>query len=220
MTAISAENPPKSKQKSVRGRPRDTSKNKAIIHSASRLFLEKGFDGTSMDDIAKRAGVSKQTVYSHFACKEVLCSEAISLAVKRYSPDTALENMEEHSLEADLRAVCDKFARLLLGDDSVAMANLLVTSAPKGSEFAKIYWNAGPQAMHGKLKDFLQHWIDQGALSIDDTSKAADLLATLLKGKVHFLRSIGLMDTISEEQIQENVEDTVTIFLKLYGAKI
>ena len=47
-------------------------KHDAIIRAASEMFLAEGFDRTSLDQIAQRAGVSKQTIYSHFADKEAL----------------------------------------------------------------------------------------------------------------------------------------------------
>jgi TetR/AcrR family transcriptional repressor of mexJK operon len=44
----------------------------AITRAASEMFLAEGFDRASLDQIAHRAGVSKQTIYSHFADKEAL----------------------------------------------------------------------------------------------------------------------------------------------------
>lgn len=69
-----------------RGRPRDAEKNNAIVEAASLLFLEQGFDGTSMDEVAKRAGVSKQTVYSHFSGKEQLFSHVIKVTIRNIIP--------------------------------------------------------------------------------------------------------------------------------------
>lgn len=49
----------------------------AIREAAAALFLEKGYQGTSMDDVAAAAGVSKQTIYTHFANKEVLFADLV-----------------------------------------------------------------------------------------------------------------------------------------------
>ena len=54
----------------ARGRPKDPAKRAAILDAAEKLFLSQGFTGTSMDAVAKEAGVSKLTVYSHFSDKE------------------------------------------------------------------------------------------------------------------------------------------------------
>lgn len=65
-----------------RGRPRDPDADKAILRAGLELFVERGFEGTSMEQIAKRAGVGKLTVYRRFATKEELLSTAVEMMVK------------------------------------------------------------------------------------------------------------------------------------------
>lgn len=201
-----------------RGRPRDEEKNSAIIDAASVLFLENGFDGTSMDEVAKRAGVSKQTVYSHFSSKEQLFSEAIHITIAKYFPDAALEMVEDHTLESDLYVVAETYARLLLSEKAVAMHRVLVAAAAKGPELAQIFWQAGPAEMNEKLEDFIRTWTEKGELKIDNIEKASGQLITLLKGKLHFMREIGMAAEITEAEIKEQTQDAVSCFLKLYKA--
>ncbi|WP_262690983.1 TetR/AcrR family transcriptional regulator [Kordiimonas aestuarii] len=202
----------------TRGRPRDSEKNSAIIDAASVLFLENGFDGTSMDEVAKRAGVSKQTVYSHFSSKEQLFSEAIHITIAKYFPDAALEMVEIHTLESDLVAVAETYARLLLSDQAIAMHRVLVAAAGKGPELAQIFWQAGPQEMNEKLEEFIGTWANKGELKIDNLEKASGQLITLLKGKLHFMREIGMADSVTEAEVKEQAADAVACFLKLYKA--
>ncbi|NVJ97837.1 MAG: TetR/AcrR family transcriptional regulator [Alphaproteobacteria bacterium] len=207
---------PENIEKPSRGRPRDVEKNMAIIDAASMLFLEKGFDGTSMDEVAKRAGVSKQTVYSHFSSKEQLFAESIHITIEKYFPDQALQGMQTHTLETDLTAVAAKFATLLMSKDAMAMHRVLVSAAPRGPQLATIFWEAGPAEMIVKLSAFLQKWVDAGELVIDDLEKAGAHLIALLKGKYHFEMSIGLYDTLDEAAFNAHVADAVDCFLKLY----
>ncbi|MEX0298498.1 MAG: TetR/AcrR family transcriptional regulator [Kordiimonas sp.] len=205
------------KQPSVgRGRPRDNEKNAAIVEAAAHLFLDKGFDGTSMDEVAKGAGVSKQTVYSHFSSKEQLFSASIRAVIERYYPETVLDRVEEHSLEADLRVVCESYAHLLMSKEAMAMFRLLVAAAPKGPMLANLFWNAGPREMQDRLEAFLLSRVQKGELDIPDIEVASSQIVCLLKAKSHFMHSIGLIDSISEEQIQKNVDNAVDVFLKLY----
>src|SRR3954454_24296183 len=81
-------------------------KRKAIVGAATTTFLKKGYLGTSMDEIAALAGVSKQTVYKHFADKERLFSEVVISTVNEASDpvrDEVLELQDSGDLEADLR---------------------------------------------------------------------------------------------------------------------
>ncbi|MFC3053021.1 TetR/AcrR family transcriptional regulator [Kordiimonas pumila] len=204
--------------KATRGRPRDESKNIAIIEAAVQLFLEKGFDSTSMDEVARVAGVSKQTVYSHFSGKEQLFSASIRAEIESRYPDTVLKKLEKRSLEGDMLAVCESFAGLLLSRRALSMYRLLVSAADEKPGLAKIFWESGPNEMEAKLEAFLQMWVDRGELAIDDIGKACNLLFTLLKGRAHYQRSIGLIDEIDDDMIKETVKEAIGVFMKLYKA--
>lgn len=200
-----------------RGRPRDIKKNSAILEAASHLFLEQGFDGTSMDGVARRAGVSKQTVYSHFSSKEQLFGEAVHAAIAAYYPDRALAAVETHTLEADLRAVCHMLASLLMDERAISMFRLLVAAGAKGPTLGEIFWHSGPEELHRQLSDFLQAWAERGALDIENTQKAGQQLIALVKEPAHFRISIGIQDPLQEAEIEACVDDAVSSFLKLYG---
>jgi len=202
----------------TRGRPRDAEKNSAILEAAGELFLENGYDGTSMDEVAKRAGVSKQTVYSHFSAKEQLFSDAIHQKIEAYFPDSALSRVTTHTLEADLRAVSEAYMRLALSPEAIAVNRTLMTAAAKNTNLPKIFWEAGPQDLMGKLSAFLKGWVERGALKVNDVDEASDLLMSLLKGRHQFPLAIGLIDHVSDDEIDAHVERTVQHFLKIYQA--
>ena len=87
-------------------RSRSERKRRAILSAAETLFLEHGYLGTTMDEIAALAGVSKQTVYKHFADKERLFIEIVTTTVNEVSDPVADEVLQlQHSerVEEDLR---------------------------------------------------------------------------------------------------------------------
>lgn len=200
-----------------RGRPRCSERNKSILEAASSLFMERGFDGTSMDAVAKQAGVSKQTVYSHFSNKDILFSSAITNKMEDYFPDREQLIKSEGTLEVELTRVARQLSTLLMSDDAMSVFRLLVSQAPKGPHLAKIFWEAGPAVMLGILTEFLEKWVKKGALKIDDLEEAAMLMINLLKGHLHFTLSIGLVDKVADEELQASVDDAVNKFLKIYG---
>jgi len=203
--------------KPARGRPRDAEKNTAIITAAIDLFLEQGFDGTSMDQVAQRAGVSKQTVYSHFSNKEQLFGEAVHSEIAVHYPERALETVETHTLEADLTAVCNRLATLLMSERAFSMFRLLVTAAARGPALADIFWQSGPADVQQQLAKFLQTWVDRGELDIEDTVQAGQQLVALFKEPSHFKVSIGVEKPPTAEAVEAQVATAVASFLKLYG---
>lgn len=189
------------------------------MDAASELFLELGFDGTSMDGVARRAGVSKQTVYSHFSGKDQLFGEAVRTAIATYYPERALASVESPTLEADLRAVCHLLASLLMDERAVAMFRLLVAAGAKGSAMGEIFWQSGPEDISDQLDRFLAGWVERGELEIEDTQKAGQQLVALVKEPAHFRISIGVQEPLNETEIQSCVDDAVTAFLKMYGVR-
>src|SRR5215217_6698753 len=87
---------------------RSTRKRRAILEAATTAFLRNGYRGTSMDEIAALAGVSKQTVYKHFADKERLFAEIVISTVDEVAGpihDEVLRLEDSGDVEADLRGL-------------------------------------------------------------------------------------------------------------------
>ena len=137
---------------------RSQRKHRAILDAASGLFLGSGYQGTSMDEIAASAGVSKQTVYKHFADKEQLF-EAVVLA--------ALEQAGEpfRAEIAALRQATDVFAGLR----ELAASYLETVTQPQ------VLQNAA-------LADCFEDLARRGGLRINDPAVAARHYAFLVIG--------------------------------------
>ncbi len=203
----------------MRGRPRCTEKNDAIRLAAGGLFLEKGFDGTSMDEVARRAEVSKQTVYSHFSCKDDLFIAAIQARIDESMPENTIEDLHNVPLKEALFGVASQFADLLLSADSVAVFRLLAASAAKGPHLAELFYHGGAEAISQRLERFLQIRADAGELDIKDVHVAATQFISLLKGELHFCWAIGLIDSIGEKDLKIQIDQTVDAFMRIYACK-
>ena len=87
---------------------RSQRKHRAIVEAATEVFLANGYSRTSMDDIARQAGVSKQTVYQHFKSKEQLLTHVVTsiIADAGERADAPIAGLADSvDLVADLRAV-------------------------------------------------------------------------------------------------------------------
>ena len=72
---------------SARGRPKDLEKRAAILSAATDLFTARGLNGVSMEAVARAAGVSKITVYSHFRSKDELFRETVFAKCRQHWPE-------------------------------------------------------------------------------------------------------------------------------------
>ncbi|MFS0519950.1 TetR/AcrR family transcriptional regulator [Nostoc sp. UIC 10607] len=120
--------------KNLPGRPRNLQSHQAILQASLELLSEVGYERTSIDAIAVRAGVSKPTIYRRYKGKEELIASAIeSFREEVIIPDTG-------RLWDDIDALIENAAQVTLsplGRQTVAM---IISSASTSPQFAQIYW--------------------------------------------------------------------------------
>src|SRR3954452_9970711 len=111
---------------------RSARKRRAILEAATAAFLRNGYLGTSMDEIAAAAGVSKQTVYKHFADKERLFQEIVTTTVDAASDPVQAEVrslQDSGDLEAALRALARRQLGKVMQPRLLALRRLVIAEA-------------------------------------------------------------------------------------------
>ncbi len=183
----------------------------AIVSAAVSVFLESGFDNANMVQIAQKAEVSKQTLYSHFGSKEALFKEAITSACRAHTPE-GLETINNMSLEDTLRSVGRRLCELIFSEDAVRLESLCIAGASSHPEASLMYWQAGPAWVKAFLVNCLQTQIDRKRLFVDDAELAAEqFIALLCSNKKHKLL-LGV-EEYDNEEIGSIVDQAVTFFI-------
>ncbi|UNK58263.1 TetR/AcrR family transcriptional regulator [Pseudoxanthomonas daejeonensis] len=200
------------------GRPKDLGKRASILEAAKRLFLEQGYQGVSMDQIATAAGVSKLTVYSHFGDKEALFSEAITAKCQEVLPDDLFVSPPEGPLHEQLRAIGHAFFALITSEEAISMHRMMNTPGTAEHTLRELFWNAGPRRVQEVFGQFLQARVDQGQLRIDDVALASSQFFSLLKGELHPMMACGLCVDPGPAEVARHIDATVEFFLRAYAA--
>ena len=136
------------------GRPKSEEKREAILLAAKSLFLEKGLHGTTMDQVARAGGVSKQTVYSHFKNKESLFKAVISIKVQTYGFDNPVLPGDAVAKDV-LAAIGLNFLNLLFDPDVVAMQRVVISESALYPDIAEHFYEAGPEATMASTEKIL-----------------------------------------------------------------
>jgi TetR/AcrR family transcriptional repressor of mexJK operon len=195
------------------GRPKSEEKRASIRESAARLFLDEGFERTSMDSIANSAGVSKQTVYSHFENKDELFKSCIEGKIRQYElrPDS-----DRHiTLEGGLKSVADSYLRLLADPDVISMHRLVIAETPTQPAVARLFYASGPQLTIHRLAGFLER--HAAVLDIDDYPRAAGSFMAMVADQYLTRLVLGLIDEIPAAERHAHVDRTVAAFLEIHG---
>lgn len=202
-------------QSPARGRPRSETKRKRILDAAVELFLEHGYDGASVEAIAAAAGVSRQTVYSHFGSKEDLFGLAVSSRCRQSGIDP--DNIDhEQPPERMLPEIARRFATLLLGDDAKRVNAICTSCADTHPELGRLFFEHGPCQAQRAVADYLAAQAEAGRLAIDDTRFAAWQFLSMLKGEAQ-LRVQFNCELLPADVVDAYIDDCVAMFLRAYA---
>ncbi|MFD7619338.1 TetR/AcrR family transcriptional regulator [Streptomyces sp. NPDC059802] len=162
---------------------RSARKRQAIMEAATRVFMEKGYSGTSMDDIAKLAVVSKQTVYKHFSDKEKLFAEIVLATTDRI--DGVIDLVADIPSDADaldenLTRLARQFLTTLTQAQVLQLRRLVIANADAFPELGAAWYEQGFERVLVTLAATFQRLAEDGLLRIDEPLLAANHFSGLL----------------------------------------
>ena len=194
-----------------------SAKRRQIMEGARQVFLSAGFDGASMNDIARAAGVSKGTLYAYFDSKEELFE-----AIIRGEYAQSAERLCTFRREGDARDMLRDFGVRLISKMADpytrSLARVVIAAAEKFPNVGRAFYEAGPLYGATRLAAELQNLEKSGALKVPDPERAAWQFVDLCQSYVYKRLIFGVVDSISREDIEASVEAGVDVFMKAYGA--
>jgi AcrR family transcriptional regulator len=155
---------------------RSTRKRRAILEAATTVFLRNGYLGTSMDEIAALARVSKQTVYKHFADKERLFVEIVISTVNEISDPVHQEvlNLQDSGdVEADLRDLARRQLAGVMQPRLLELRRLVIGEASRFPELGRTFYERGPGRTIAALATAFERLATRGVLRLEDPTVAA-----------------------------------------------
>lgn len=190
-----------------------------VLAGARTVFMADGFEGASVDAIAKQAGVSKATLYSYFADKRVLFTEVARVECRRQA-DQATANIDQSApVDTVLRAAATHMIQFILSDFAQSVYRVCVGESDRFPELGREFYKSGPQISQDILRPYLELAMARGELVIQDTALAAFQFAALCKAEIFDKRVFGVQDTFSADEIERIITGAVQMFLARYGVK-
>src|SRR5580692_5419184 len=168
-----------SDDKRCRGRPqvRPDDETRQIIYEAARhQFAETGYAATSMETVARRAGVSTKTLYRLVPNKASLFEGMVSDRLDRFLADVNLKAVDHADIERALVAALMACANLSLDEEVVARQRMVLQEAGKSSDIAGAFYRNGIQGTLAALADWLRVQQRRGLIEVDDVEEAAGML--------------------------------------------
>lgn len=200
---------------------RTARKRQAILDAARMVFLSKGYGGTSMDEVAALAAVSKQTVYKQFADKERLFTEIITgdiAAAESLTHDMVAALTTTEDLENDLRAFARRHIAEVTEPHLIQLRRVIIAEAERFPSLARSWYAHGPERAHAVLAEVFGALTERGLLRTDDPLLAAQhfnwLVLSIPLNKAMFH---GSSTRFSRKELQHLADEAVNVFLAAYG---
>jgi len=166
-----------------------------VLRAATAAFMTDGYR-SSVERIAQRAGVAKQTVYSHFPSKDHLFEEVAREMAKRVlielEPAADGKEQSSDSLRAALLRFGLAYREKVLSEEGIAMFRTLVAEIPRFRTLARAIYQGGPGETAARLADYLGKAMAAGRLRRDDPQFAAELFMSMLVGIDRIKRLYGV----------------------------
>ncbi len=147
------------------------------MEAATAVFLRNGYPGTSMDKIAARAGVSKQTLYKHFADKKRLFKDIVLGTIDQVGEpfyDAIVRVRDADDLEKDLGVLARQLITIVMQPQLLRLRRLIIAEAGRFPDLGRTYYERGPGRTAATLASCLKHLSERGLLRLDDPRMAAD----------------------------------------------
>ena len=200
---------------------RSRRKRRAILDAATEVFLQHGYLGASMDDVAALAQVSKQTVYKQFASKEALFIAIVGGMTGTAGDEVQREIAElgeRDDPERQLLAYAERQLLVVLTPRLMRLRRLVIGEATRFPELGRALFDGGPGRAIAGLSVAFAHWAERGLLAIKDPPAAASHFNWLVMGEpVNRAMLLGDEAIPAAAALRRHAASAVRVFLAAYG---
>ena len=196
----------------------DSSKRRQILDGAKKVFMDLGFDGASMGEIARSAGVSKGTLYVYFADKNRLF-EAIVEEEMLEQQKVAFNFEPERDVATTLREFGQAYIELLCRPAGGSAIRTVMAIAERMPDVGRRYYEQVLEKTIGRFASYLEPHVTAGELAVDDCELAASQFMLTCQASLFLPFIFQAAPPPSAERIAQVVESATRMFLAAYRAK-
>ncbi|GBQ12116.1 TetR/AcrR family transcriptional regulator [Swaminathania salitolerans] len=195
-----------------------SAKRRQILDGAEAVFLERGYEGASMSQIACKARVSKGTLYNHFENKAALFGAVIEdLSRDKLAPALQKTEMSAARCAEAFGALAEQFIRVLLEPGPLRLYRIIVSEAPHFPDLADIFWRHGFGRTLSIMTEWIEHWIGRGAIATEDPVFAAEQFMALCQTRLVQRKRFELPVDTSDREIRFVAGRIGQAFVSIYG---
>jgi AcrR family transcriptional regulator len=188
-----------------------------VLEGARQVFLSDGFEGASVDDIAKAAGVSKATLYSYFPDKRFLFMQVAKTECARQA-DHAIETIDMNApVQKVLCDIAMEIVDFITSQFGKRIFRICVGESDRFPELGREFYESGPRLIRNRLAEFFREAAERGELEITDFNLAAEQFHELCKADLFPRMVFNMTEDFTREEKMRVVNGAVEMFMARYG---
>ncbi len=197
--------------------PRRGRKYDQVLEGARQVFMADGFEGASVDDIARVAAVSKATLYSYFPDKRLMFMEVATRECGRQANMAADAIDMNAPAEEVLTRAAAGMIDFITSDFGQQMFRIAVAESERFPTLGLAFYESGPKTIRRRLSDYFRLAIERGEMEIEDVALAADQFHVLVKADIFDQIVFNLKRSFTRAEKDRVISGAVSTFLARYG---
>ncbi|MFD0057336.1 TetR/AcrR family transcriptional regulator [Streptomyces sp. NPDC127168] len=192
-------------------------KRAAILRAATRLFLDSGYDRTSLAKIAEVAGVSKATLFKQFPTKAALFDAIVTVSWR--AGDSGEDAPPPGDLRAGLTLIGRRYVALLTRPGMADLFRIVIAELPRFPELAESQFHRGKMPYFDSVRRYLEAERDAGTVVLDDPELAATQFLGMISNYVFWPRLLLPRWAPDGATVESVVDEAVLMMSARYAAR-
>jgi TetR/AcrR family transcriptional regulator, mexJK operon transcriptional repressor len=190
-----------------------------LLEAAIQFFMEKGFEATSIGEIAKQAHASKETFYRHFPTKEELFQAALLRRAEQLATEFGSVLLPQEPPEIALAKFGEIVLDRFLTPEMMSFRRVTQMEGGRSPELLKSFHARGPARVNAALAHYLEDQVEQGRLRPMNSTVAARQFFDLVAAEMTLGETLSFRPKPTKADRQQRVAEAIECFLHGYGAK-
>ena len=194
---------------------RQTKKEKEVLKVASDYFLSHGYQGTSINAMARDSGISKESIYRYFSSKKDLFEAVIIKELADYRKRLGFLTIEYESmpLDAALRQVAESILQAVSNDRVLALRRLIFHEAVQSPDIGAIYYEIGPRAAY----EYLEKIFSAHQQETDFTPERLSWhFVSMVLHRIMLQRECAVLKAPTKAEIRQHAKQVAGEFLQVF----
>ena len=188
-------------------------KRKELIKHATEMFLEMGYEKASMNNLVKRSGSSKSTIYKHFRSRQALFIAVLDEKLRDHLAPIEKLDLTTLSIEEGLKLIGRTSIKAITSKDHINLCRIIYAEAERIPHVGRTYFEHGPKRGMAGVAKYLSTMVEKGKIRCADPSLASQYFWGMILHKPMLERYCGIKGPMTTREQKNYIDEVVDYFI-------